>query len=459
MAPGTQRKDDVPRILFLVPTRNRAALARNAIGSLIEEPGFADGHEVLVSDNSTSAGEASELQQFCASLPGRTVRYFRPPAPLAMPAHWNAATQHALAVSECSHVCILTDRMVLRAGFLAILEAITGKYPNAVLSYNHDRIADNTRPIWLEQSASSDGLAELDSAHLLSLASQGILPGCLPRMLNSVAPREVLLDVSKRFGNFFGSTAPDYNFAFRCLETQDSILFLDSALLVHYAIGRSNGASFASGRPSRDNRDFLANLEAGTLNGAAPYPEIWTTDNTIFHEYCVVREQTHSPKLPPLDIPGYVLHLTVEINEIDKRQVRRRMRALLRSRCREDGLDDLQGRYEPLPSLTEPLALLKSLHRRLKRSYWDWLERRTNIRLGRLTRFWNRAAALRYARTIPRPTTDKVSPILLAPSFKPRLLSEAFLPHDAVMELVRSGSASKKAASQLARVNSSSPVA
>ena len=244
-------------------------------GRSSRSPALPTGMRCSVSDNSTSAGEASELQQLpVLPLPGRTVRYFRPPAPLAMPAHWrrsHPACGRGFRMQPLLHshrsngpACGISGDPGSDYGSVSERRGLLQSRPHR-RQYPSDLVGAECferRSRRARFSASTVPRVSGDIA--------GNLPSAHAELL--VAPREVLLDVSNRFANFFGSTAPDCNFAFRCLETQDSILFLDSALLVHYAIDRSNGASFASGRPSRDHRDFLANLEAGTLNGAAPYP-------------------------------------------------------------------------------------------------------------------------------------------------------------------------------------------
>jgi len=106
--------NDSPRILFLVPTRNRPSLAENAIRSLVQQPGSNVSHWVLVSDNSTVPADVRKLQRFCAQFPQNIVRYIRPAEPLPMPDHFNWAMHQGLGFTEFTHFACLTDRMIFR---------------------------------------------------------------------------------------------------------------------------------------------------------------------------------------------------------------------------------------------------------------------------------------------------------------------------------------------------------
>ncbi|HVF50650.1 MAG TPA: glycosyltransferase, partial [Pyrinomonadaceae bacterium] len=95
--------------VVVIPTRNRAGLAANAARSVLSRPDA--GMRVLVSDNSTSEQEASELARLCGEIGDSRLRLVRPPEPLAMSAHWNWAMRQALEY-DASHFTFLTDRML-----------------------------------------------------------------------------------------------------------------------------------------------------------------------------------------------------------------------------------------------------------------------------------------------------------------------------------------------------------
>jgi hypothetical protein len=315
--------------VVVVPTRNRAQLAMNALRSVLDQP--VDDFHVLVSDNSTSAHDREQLAGFCNTLDDSRVRYVRPPQSLAMPAHWQWAIEHALADFDASHVTYLTDRMMFRSGALKEVLELAALYPGKVITYNHDRICDDARPIRVEQYQVTEKLLEVESARLISLFADAILHHALPRMLNCIVPRHVFEDIRGRFGNVFTSIAPDFNFCFRCLDLEDSILFYDKSPLFHYALDRSNGASATRGESTQDTNDFEANLPVDNAirNYATPIPSLITSTNAAYNEYLIYRQETGSARFVDIDVQKYLRANAMEITEVRDSQLRAEMHALL----------------------------------------------------------------------------------------------------------------------------------
>ena len=217
----------------------------NAVRSVLDQ--MVNGIQVLISDNSTSEDDRGQLGSFCRDLADSRLRYVVPPVPVSMTHHWDWALQGALASYEANHFVFLTDRMMFKPGSLRSILDIVQLHPDRIVSYNHDMIDDDQRPIRVEQYPWTGKLFEVRCLRLSYIYSQCHTHYCLPRMLNSVAPRTVLEVVRERFGNYFSSIAPDFNFGFRCLEVCDSILFYDRSPIFHYALDRSNGASVTRG--------------------------------------------------------------------------------------------------------------------------------------------------------------------------------------------------------------------
>lgn len=314
--------------VVVIPTRNRAAIATNAIRSVLNQP--VENVAVLVSDNSTSETERETLAGFCEKQSDSRLRYVRPPEALAMPAHWDWAIHEALRSYSASHFLYLTDRMMFRKGALSEVLKLAALYPDKVITYNQDRIVDNVSPIRVEQCPGTGKLLEVDSLRFTWLLSQAIFHPGLPRMNNSVVPRAVLARIDERFGTIFSSISPDFNFCCRCLELQQSILFFDKSPIFHYALSRSNGASVTRGEMTPDYRDFTANLPAAkAIWNAAPIPEINTAVNAVFHEYCLFQQQTGSDRFYPLDWEKYLQANANEIEEIIDPQLKAEMLALL----------------------------------------------------------------------------------------------------------------------------------
>src|SRR5450432_4290243 len=122
-------------LVVVIPTRNRATLASNAIRSVLSQS--QDGATILVSDNSTIEEEAHVLSQFCERLKEHRVRYIRPPAPSRMAEHWEWALTQALSTFESEYVLYLTDRMIFKANTLGPLLRLASRYPNQVICYAH----------------------------------------------------------------------------------------------------------------------------------------------------------------------------------------------------------------------------------------------------------------------------------------------------------------------------------
>lgn len=314
--------------VIVIPTRNRAALATNAIRSVLDQP--VENVAVLVSDNSTSVSERESLAAFCATQSDSRLRYVQPPAALSMPAHWDWAIHEALQSYPASHFLYLTDRMMFRKGALSEVLKLAALYPFEVITYNQDRIVDNVRPILVEQYPGTGKLLEVDSRRFTWLLSQAVFHPGLPRMNNSLVPRTALARIEERFGNIFSSISPDFNFCCRCLELEESILFYDKSPIFHYALSRSNGASVTRGERTPDYRDFIANLPAtSAIWNATPIPELNTAVNAVFHEYFLFQQETGSNRFFPVDLEKYLQANANEIEQIIDPQLKAEMLALL----------------------------------------------------------------------------------------------------------------------------------
>lgn len=381
-------------MVVVVPTRNRAQLAMNAVRSVLEQA--VEDVSVMISDNSTVESEREELARFCAELSESRVRYVRPPEPLAMPAHWDWAIEQALASYSANHFIYLTDRMMLRNGALKEMVDIAALYPLQVISYNLDRICDDTMPIRIEQYPATEKLVEVETLRLSRLFAQGVFHPGLPRMLNCIVPRAVFDRLRERFGNVFTSIAPDYNFCVRCLDVEDSILFFDKSLLFHYALNRSLGASATRGEMTADNADFTANLPVDNAirNYATPIPSLITAVNAAFNEYLIHKQQTNSPRLFDVELQSYLAANALEVKEVRVPELRAEMMALLAA----------HGYEKSALSSVKSVSPLRSKLRRARKGAWLFLARRLGINPpGDLEfEFWKLSDAIDYARNISR---------------------------------------------------------
>lgn len=368
---------------------------------------------VFVSDNSTDADEQRRLEGFCARLAGR-VEYLRPPEPLTMPAHWEWLWRAIREAADPSHVTYLTDRMVLVAGALPSLMEIVERHPDRVVSYHHDNVDDLSSPVELVQTPWTGRLVELDARRLIELSGRGSYGDHLPRLLNCIAPAGVLGAVERRFGDVFGTMAPDYRFAYRCLAVCETVLYLDRACLIEHGHTRSAGGGFRRGHLNSDAADYAARL-AEPRFGATPAPGLETLANSIFQEYCAVREETGAECFPELDRRGYLTANAISVDRIENPAHRAAMRAVLR-RLGWSRLDSVRH----AATLTVEMAgyLLShpdAIPRTLKRQLWDrppgtplaFLLSRLGIdpHVRERFKFPSAADAIAHAADHPRPPT------------------------------------------------------
>src|SRR5262245_25164589 len=178
------------RLGVLVPTSDRPHLCIRAVSAI--RAVHSSRTSVTISDNSRDSRSRAAIEQFAASAPD--VRLIRPTTFLPMRDHWNWAIDTMLSDSSLTHLTILTDRMVFRSTALALLEDVAARFPHDIISYNHDRLDDwNPQRISFVLNRGSGRLFKVDSTLLLRRTAAGdafLWP--LPRLLNSVAPREIV---------------------------------------------------------------------------------------------------------------------------------------------------------------------------------------------------------------------------------------------------------------------------
>lgn len=314
-------------LVVVIPTRNRARLAMNAVRSVISQEGC--NASILVSDNSTEPQESLRLARFCEQINNDRVSYIKPPSPLSMTEHYDWAIQQALSRYHANHFTFLTDRMIFKQKQLAEVVRIVSLVPDKVVSYLHDRVMDYSYPVYLDQHHWTGEVFTLQADHLLRLSSHLVTHDALPRIMNCVVPRSVFDSIRSLHGTVFDSIAPDFNFCYRCLEICESIVYYDKSVLVHYALDRSNGESQARGLHSKDHLDFIANLGQRRFNFASPIPEILTVNNAIAHEYCYVKSETCSDKFPEIDMGHYLSAMAGEVERLENSRLKEEMHAIL----------------------------------------------------------------------------------------------------------------------------------
>jgi hypothetical protein len=306
-----------PTLSIVIPTRNRPDLAIAAVESVIRS-GRSD-VQVVVSDNSTVIEAVTLLRDYCSTVSGPSqIAYVRPQRPLPMSEHWDWAMHEALGRGAGTHVMFLTDRRRLLPAALNELLALARTYPDQIISFGEDWVNDLGEGASLNQVAWTGRVVDVSSGHLLHLASRGEFAGCTPRVPIALYPTWVLGSVDSRYGSIFASIAPDYCLAYRALNCVPAIKVLDKSLLVHSALGRSNGLSQRSGVPNADHADFLDQVGgAPRMNPSAPVPELHTIMNALFNEYCFVRSESNGAGMPPVHWPSYLATIGSELVNVE----------------------------------------------------------------------------------------------------------------------------------------------
>ena len=316
-------------VAVIIPTRNRAGYAINAIRSVMRQS-IGDRMSVLVSDNSTDAHDSSALSEFCEQLQDSRLTYVKCQDDLSMTHHWNWALSRATGLFRQNHFLFLTDRMIFRDGSLAELLPILTAYPQDVVSYSHDRIDDLTTPVALELNPWTGSVLKVSCSKRISKAAGMTFHPSLPRMLNCAVPRSVLTAITARFGTVFDSVSPDFCFCFRLLGMQNHILYYDKPILVQYGMNRSNGASTSMGLPTRDHMDFRKHLpRSHPALPCSPLPEVLTVGNAIINEYSFVNREL-GMTFPPINMNKYLHHIAIELLEFRDGHTQSKLFELLR---------------------------------------------------------------------------------------------------------------------------------
>jgi glycosyltransferase involved in cell wall biosynthesis len=273
--------------------------------------------------------------------------------------------------------------MMFRAGALKDALTLAELYPDRIITYNLDRIVDHTKPIRVEQYAVTEKVLSVETIDLSRLLSQAVFHPSLPRMFNCVVPVQVFGRMERRFGDIFSSIAPDFRFCCRCLELEETVVYYDKSLLLHYALDRSHGATLSRGEINADVADFTANLsiDNSIRNFATPIPALNTAVNAIFHEYCLFKQETNSTRFFYVDLRRYLQANADEIQEFTDPVRRAETLALMTDRG-----------YAPAArtgnAMRAPLPFSKRLKSKLKRGAtspsttgpWLFLTRATGIK-------------------------------------------------------------------------------
>lgn len=315
------------KLAFLIPTRNRAGLAVNAVESLLDRQGR--DAEVFVSDNSSSDDEVRKLSAYCRTRSHPRLTYLRPPRLLTMGTHWDWAVREVLARSTATHLTVHYDRKYSKPGAFTEAMEVAARHPGLLITYPIDHVADEPPPSRLWQAPCTGGTYRIRTARVLALTAAGRITDmghAWPVLSNCLVPREVIEAVIARYGNACDSVGPDSRFGLRFCSLFDNYLHFDRTLAVAYASHRSAGGGYLSGTGG-DFGDFRASWGDQPWLDAAPIPGLNLGQNMIYHEYELVRRE--GGDLPPIDRTGYLHELSHGLRFVRDDDARARLHALL----------------------------------------------------------------------------------------------------------------------------------
>jgi hypothetical protein len=176
-------------------------------------------------------------------------------------------------------------------------------------------------------------LYEIGADRVVQMAAEGRIAEmgqAFPILSNCVVPRAATHRIVERFGSICDSTGPDAAFTFRFCATAGSYLHLDRSLGVTYALDRSNGAGFLSGKAT-DFEDWKRRWGDDPWLEAAPLPGLNLGWNILFHEYELARREVGDERFPPLSWKGYLDGLAWGLGHIADPGRREQEEALLKS--------------------------------------------------------------------------------------------------------------------------------
>ena len=399
-------------IAVIIPTRNRADLAIEAVRSLLAIP---DARLRVIVSNNSSEEHAHQLEQFCERTADARLVHMRPPRELGMAEHWDWAIQQALIRSEATHLALHYDRRISTPA-LALLLDRTARWPEMAITYHLDAVYPAGPRFYVHHVPWSGGLYAIRTARALQLASRGLLTDrwqAFPVLVNCATPRSIFERIRSRFGNICDSTTPDAPFGLRLCAVEEQYLHFDMPLGIHYGYQRSNGLAYLRGDLSPTFADFMRLFGNRPWLDAAPIPGLSLGQNIFWHEYALARRQSGEEKFPPIDMDAYLKDLARGLASVSDPARRTALRELLAGH----GWREEEPAAPPAAPASPP-GLIGRLRRRLAllrdglvslRVEHLYVEPADLSRVG----FRREVRALRYARKFSAPPvaeTDFLAP-------------------------------------------------
>lgn len=249
------------KISFLIPTKDRLALLKHTIVSILDQPKGAVEIEIIVTDN--ASGE--DYGSYIAELADARIIYFRQPEPVSVTENW----QKALSLATGDYVLMLGDDDALAPDFMSRLSPyFSAQGPDVIYiagyHYCYPGVMPGREAGYLASVLNSEFLPrteafDLDPAYAHGLA-ESVLDFHLRFGMNS---QHFVLKSSfarsfSRIGGLFQSPYPDTFAAVAIWTHAKSITVVPKELVIIGISPRSFGAYYFSGRHDEGYR-FLDN--------------------------------------------------------------------------------------------------------------------------------------------------------------------------------------------------------
>lgn len=253
-----------PLFSIVIPTRNRAALLRDALRCATAQT--FDDYEIVVSNNDSTDDTESVIAEFA----GPRVRSVRTDKSLPMPDHWEFALTHARG----RYVTYLCDDDAVTPNILERTDRAIRETGAALLAAPW---IPYYLPTWFDPRRRNALLMKRHTGAFITHDSKESLRGIYssraaywtPRMLNSFARRDVIDAASARTGGLF-FLSPDFSFAVSILGAVDSWVLMDEPLRLFGVAPEGIGAAMTYDRDSAAAKEFVRDFGKESLLRRVP---------------------------------------------------------------------------------------------------------------------------------------------------------------------------------------------
>lgn len=284
-----------PRFSVVIPTRNRPALLRVAVETVMRQT-YGD-WELVLSDNSTN----EETRAMMAEFDDPRVRYLRPDD-LSMCDNWEFACRHA----EGEYVCVVEDKQALKYHALERLAAVIDQERPEMLRWQWDSLEPYGLGFRIRRQGPRGGVRRLAADDVLALLVDGnYMDGKfgLPIAHYCAFHRDLLERVrAGAIGRLFPPVSPDYTLAIQALNFGEELVYIDEGLVTFSDVTVSNGVSVML--KTQPAKDFARSIGGAQVFYDHVPVKCVTVSGSIYNDFVKLREQLggrlagHPPNWP-----------------------------------------------------------------------------------------------------------------------------------------------------------------